>query len=152
MLPDMPSLPPAGTSPASAYDLAAFVEQKSPPAILADAIDPVTGEYLSLTRGARLADAFAIEALRVQRGTGASTLELGQRFGELRNIESNATEVIESMVAEAFEDGERAGVVSLERVAVEVDEVDSSQVNTVIEFRDLLARRNDPVRRLIFSR
>jgi len=60
----MPAIPPASTSPASAYDLEGFAEQLRPPAILADLIDPVTGDFRSLLRGAPLADAFAVEILK----------------------------------------------------------------------------------------
>jgi hypothetical protein len=148
----MPSLPPASTSPASAFEIADIIEQKAPPVILADMIDPVTGDFASLTRGRPLADAFAIEALRVQRGTGAAVRDSGNRFREVRNVESNAVEVIESMAREAFTDAERAGVAELSDVSVEVDELDTAQVNTVIEYRDLLAPRDDQTRRLIFSR
>jgi len=146
------SAPPAGISPASAYDLAEIVERKAPPVILADMIDPVTGEFLSLTRSRPLADAFAIEALRVHRGSGASVRDTGNAFRRLRHVESNAPELIESMTAEAFADGERAGVLQLERVTVERDADDGAQVNTVIEYRDLLAPKDDPLRRLIFTR
>ena len=146
------SAPPASTSPASAYELAEIIARKAPPVILADKIDPVTGEFESLVEGRGLADAFAIEAIRVQRGTGASVRDTGNRFRRLRHIESNAPELIESMVREAFADGERAGVVQLVNVTVERDADDSAQVNTVIEYRDLLAPRDDQMRRLIFTR
>jgi hypothetical protein len=148
----MPSLPPASTSPASAFELTEIIEQKAPPLILADMIDPVTGDFASLTRGRPLADAFAIEALRVQRGTGAAVRDTGNRYRELRNVESNAVEVIDSMTREAFEDAARAGVAELVEVSVEVDADDPAQVNTVIEYRDLLAPRDRQTRRLIFRR
>jgi hypothetical protein len=148
----MPSLPPASTSPASAYELVDIVEHRAPPAILADMIDPVTGEYLSLTKSRPLADAFAIEALRVQRGSGAAVRDTGNRFHELRNVESNATEIIASMADEAFADAARAGVAELVDVTVEVDAADGSQTNTVIEYRDLLAPRDQQTRKVIFSR
>ena len=148
----MPSLPPASTSPASAFELVDIAEQRAPPLILADAIDPVSGDYSSLTRSANLADAFALEALRVQRGTGAAVRDTGHRFREITHVESNAAEVVLSMTQQAFEDAERAGVASLVDVTIEADEADGSQLNTVIEYRDLLAPRDGPTRRLIFSR
>jgi hypothetical protein len=144
-------IPPAGTSPASAYEIAAINERKAAPLILADMIDPVTGDFASLTRGRPLADAFAIEALRVQRESGASVMDVGNRFHEVRHIESNASETIDSMVREAFADGERAGVLEVVAVTVERDE-DSAQVNASVEYRDLLANRNAPTRRLLLPR
>jgi hypothetical protein len=148
----MPSLPPASTSPASAFELLAIAEQKAPPVILADAIDPVTGDYASLTESANLADAFAIEAILVQRGTGAAVRDTGQRYREITHVETNAAELVESMTREAFADAERAGVAELVEVTIEPDEIDGGQLNTVIEYRDLLAPREAPTRRLILPR
>jgi hypothetical protein len=145
-------IPPAGTSPASAYEIAAINERKAAPLILADMIDPVTGDFASLTRGRPLADAYAIEALRVQRESGAAVRDVGNRFHELRHVESNAPETIASMVREAFADGERAGVLELVTVDVERDADDAGQVNVSVEYRDLLADRNAATRRLIFTR
>lgn len=121
-----------------------------PAAILADSIDPVTGEFTSLFVSRPLADAFAIEALRVQRGTGAAVRDLGSRLREITHVEPAAAEVIESMVQEAFTAAEQAGVARLIRVSTEVDPVDKSQVSTVIEYRDLLAPAESAARRLVF--
>lgn len=148
----MPSLPPASTSAASAYELLEITEQKAPPVILADAIDPTTGDFSSLIESASLADAFAIEAIRVQRGSGASVRDTGNRYREITHVESNAAEVVGSMTREAFADAERAGVAELVDVSIEPDAADPSELNTVIEYRDLLAPRDAPTRRLIFSR
>jgi|SRR5690349_10952505 len=149
----MPAIPPASTSPASAYDLEGFAEQLRPPAILADLIDPVTGDFRSLLRGAPLADAFAVEALRVQRGTGAAVRDTGNRFREITHVEPSAAEVVESMTREAFADAERAGVAQLETVTIDVDAGDPSQLNATITWRDLLAPPGeDSLRRLTLTR
>lgn len=145
-------IPPGGLSPVSESDAVDFTPQEPPPAILADRINPLTGDFESLFRGRPLADAFAIEALRVQRGTGAAARELGNRYRELTHVEDEAVEIVESMTAEAFTDAEAAGVARLERVTVGVDEADPSQVSTVVEFRDLLAPADAAPRRLVFSR
>jgi hypothetical protein len=148
----MPSLPPASTSPASAFELVDIAEQRAAPVILADLIDPVTGDYASLTKSANLADAFALEALRVQRGSGAAVRDVGHRFREITHVETTATDVVAGMTQEAFADAARAGVAELVDVTVEVDASDGAQLNTVVEYRDLLAPRDAPTRRLIFSR
>lgn len=145
-------IPPGGLSPVSETDAVDFSAQKPPPAILADRINPVTGDFESLFVGRPLADAFAIEALRVQRGTGAAARELGNRFRELTHVEDESAEIVESMTAEAFADAEAAGVARLERVIVAVDEADPSQLSTTVEFRDLLAPTDAAPRRLVFSR
>lgn len=148
----MTALPPAGFSPASTFDEPPYRLREAPPVILADAIDPETGELLSLTRGARLADAFAVQAMRVQRGTGACVQSLGNRYREIELVQDGIQQIIDSMTREAFAAAEDAGVARLERVQVEVDASDPSQTSTVIEYRDLLAPRDRAVRRLVFRR
>jgi hypothetical protein len=145
-------IPPGGLSPASDSDAVDFMPQEPPPAILADRINPVTGDFESLFVGRPLAEAFAIEALRVQRGTGAAVRELGNRFREITHVEDQAVEIIESMAAEAFAAAEAAGVARLERVTVAVDPSDPSQLETTVEYRDLLAPADAAPRRLVFSR
>lgn len=147
----MPAIPPASTSPASAYDIEGFTPAVAPPAILADLIDPLTGDFASLTRGAGLADAFALEAIRIQRGTGAAVPDLGNRFREITHVEQNATELVESMAREAFADGEAAGVVELVAVSVEPNADDPAQLDTVVEYRDRLAPADAPTRRLLLT-
>jgi len=148
----MPLIPPAGVSPASSPELGAIARQEPPTAILADRIDPYTGDFASLFASRPLADAFAIEALTVQRGTGAAVRDLGNRFREVSHVEPASIQIIESMVGEAFAAAEQAGVARLTRVAVEVDDTDPAQLATVIEYRDLLAPPETAGRRLVFPR
>jgi hypothetical protein len=148
----MPSIPPGGISPASAPTTFELARQAAPPAILADRINPQTGDFESLFVGRSLADAFAIEALRVQRGTGAAVRDLGNRFRELSHVEDDAAELIESMTIEAFAAAADAGVARLVQVTVGVDAGDGSALETVVEYRDLLAPAGAAARRLVFPR
>lgn len=145
-------LPPAGISPASDPVTSTIGAQSPAPAILADRIDPETGDFESLFTGRPLADAFALEALTVQRGTGAAVRDLGNRFRELTHVEAGTAELIEGMAQEAFADAERAGVAQLTRVSVTEDPSDGSQLDTVLEYRDLLAPPESAARRLVFPR
>jgi hypothetical protein len=147
----MPYLPPGGLSPASAFDVEGQAEQAAPPAILAPMIDPTTGQFESVFRSRPLADAFAIEAIRVERGSGASVRDLGQRYRELRNVEDGMTEMLESYTREAFAAAEAAGVARLVGVLVEVDAVDPAQVSMTAEYRDGLALPEAPSRQLVFK-
>jgi len=147
----MPLIPPGGLSPISNPELGAVPAQQPPPAILADAIDPATGDFASLFVGRSLADAFAIEALRVERGTGAAVRELGNRFRQVSHVEPSSAGLIESMANEAFADAETAGVARLVRVSVAVDELDGSQISATLEYRDLLAPAESADRRLVFA-
>jgi hypothetical protein len=138
----MPSVPSAGTSPASAYELQDYEPQLPPPAILADLIDPLTGEYDSVLRSANLADAMVIEAVRIERGSGAAVRDLGNRFAEITHVDGSGPEVVESMARQALEPAREAGVVELVRVKVTPNAEDPSELDTVLEYRDLLAARD----------
>jgi len=147
----MPSIPPAGISPAAAYGIIGYAVQEPPPAILADKIDPYTGDFETLLEGRGLADAFAIEAIRIQRGTGAAVRDVGNRYRQVSHVEDGNALVIESMTREAFEAAEQAGLVRVVSVRTEPDEADPGQLNTLIEYRDLLAPKAEPTRRLVFA-
>ena len=147
----MPYLPPGGLSPASAFDIEGQAEQATPPAILAPCINPTTGQFESVFRSRPVADAFAIEALRVERGSGASVRDLGQSFRELRNVEDGMPEMVETHCREAFAAAEAAGAARLDTVEVEVDDADGAQVSVSLTYRDGLAQQGSPPRRLVFS-
>jgi hypothetical protein len=147
----MSSIPPAGVTPASAFSLTQHAVSEPPPAILADAIDPATGEYLSITESATIADGLVVHLLRTQRGSGAAVLEFGQRFRELTHVTSESPETVESMVREALRPASDAGVVRFKQIAAEVDPGDGSQLNAGIEYTDLLAPRHDADRTFTFT-
>ena len=147
----MPSIPQGGLTPLSAYTLTEQNERTAPPAILADDIDPDTGDFRSITSSARIADGMVVHALRTQRGTGAAVRELGQRWREITHVDDQSPELVESLTREALQLARDAGVVRLVSAAAQVDEQDPSQVNHEIKFQDLLAPPNDDVRRLTFT-
>ena len=57
-----------------------------PIAILADAIDFKTGEYLSISRGFDPVDAAVQVALRTVRGSGSAVEDVGQKFHEQSHV------------------------------------------------------------------
>ena len=65
-------IPPAGVSRASFFTPVEFVSPAKPAAVLADDIDPKTGELRSLLRGLHPVDAAVITAMRTERGCAAS--------------------------------------------------------------------------------
>jgi hypothetical protein len=148
----MPSVPPAGTSPASAYELTAYAPQVPPPAILADKIDPLTGEFASLTLSDNLADAFLIDAVRIERGSGAAARDLGNRFREITHVDGSGPQVVESMARQALEPAREAGVVQLVRVTVTPNAEDPAELDTLIEYRDLLAPADADTRSFTLQR
>jgi hypothetical protein len=147
----MSYIPPGGVTPASAFVEQRHARTAPPVAILADAIDPRTGEYLSLTRGATIADGLVVQLLRTERGTGAAVLEFGHRLRELRHVTSESPELVESMVREALAPAIEAGVVRFDRVEAAVAPGDATQVNTGIRYVDLLAPRRSEARRFTFT-
>jgi len=147
----MSNIPPAGVTPASAFTLTQQAVSEPPPAILADQIDPATGEYLSLVDSATIADGLVVHLLRTQRGSGAAVLGFGQRYRELTHVTSESPELVESMSREALRPAVDAGVVAFKQVAGEVDATDKTQLNTGIEYTDLLAPRRDAERTFTFT-
>ncbi len=146
----MSSIPPAGVTPASAFSLTQHADAEPPPAILADSIDPATGEYLSLVDSASIADGLVVHLLRTQRGSGASVLEFGQRYRELTHVTSESPETVESMTREAMRPASDAGIARFEQIEAEVDD-DRTQLNTGIQYTDLLAPRSGADRTFTFT-
>ncbi len=145
------SIPQGGISPAASFELAGHEPQLGPPTIFADDIDPVTGDFRSLTRGVGVADGLATFLLTVQRGSGAAVRTFGHRFREVTHADGKAPETIESFAKEALRPGVESGTLRLERVVAEIDSGDGTQTNTQIEYIDQLAKRSDPSRRKTFN-
>jgi hypothetical protein len=145
------NIPPAGVTPASAFSLQQHAVSEPPPAILADQIDPATGEYLSIVDSATIADGLVVHLLRTQRGSGAAVLSFGQRFRELTHVTTDSPELVESMAREALQPAADSGVVRFDQVEAEVEPADGSQLNTGIQYTDLLAPRRDAERTFTFT-
>jgi len=64
-----------------------LIGPSKPPAILADDIDPQTGEFRSLLRGVHPVDGMVVVALRTQRGTGASVPDVGSGLATLDKVD-----------------------------------------------------------------
>lgn len=88
-------IPPAGVTPAGFFVPETYADPAGPPAILADPIDPSTGEFLSIARSYDPTDACVIEALRVERGSGPAVLEEGNRIRDVQLATEAAPRVIE---------------------------------------------------------
>ncbi len=91
-----PVIPSAGVSPLSFFVPLVYVEPGAPPAILADPIDPHTGEYLSIERGYDPTDAAVLTALTTIRGSGSAVLETGQRFRDATHVTRAAATFLRS--------------------------------------------------------
>lgn len=147
----MPSIPPAGFSPASAFELVGQAAQQNPVPILADMIDPNTGDYESVEDSATIADGLVVQLLRVQRDSGAAVLKFGQRFREIRNVTGDAPELADSLAREALQPALDAGIVAFEQLSSGVNPDDPTQVDTDVEYLDLLAPKKDAQQKLTFT-
>lgn len=82
----MPPFPLAGVTPAVFFTPVNFYPTAMPIAMLADPIDPKTGEFLSIERGFDPTDAAVITALRTVRGSGSAVEDVGHRLGDAKLI------------------------------------------------------------------
>jgi hypothetical protein len=135
----VPAIPPAGHSPASAFTLIGHAVETLPVPILADAIDPKTGEYLSIEDSATIADGMVVTLLRTERDSGAAVQGFGQRFKELRHVTGETALLAESMSREALAPAVSAGIVELRSVTAGANTEDGTQVDADIDYLDLLA-------------
>lgn len=79
-------IPPAGVSPISSGAPVELIGPSKPPAILADDIDPETGDFRSLLSGVHPVDGMVVTAFRTRRGSGASVENVGHRFHEITHV------------------------------------------------------------------
>ncbi len=146
------SIPSAGVTPAASFELAGFEPQRPPPAILADLIDPATGEYQSLTRSATIADGLVVHLMSTQRGTGASVRTIGHRLREVTHVENVAGDLVKSLVRQALKPAVDTGTIQIDNIATEANPEDGTQIDLVIQYIDGSMPARDPTaRRLTFS-
>ena len=79
-------IPQAGATPAVFFTPVKFVVTGVPTAMVADPIDPTTGELLSIERGFDSVDAAVITALRTVRDSGSAVEDVGQRFADAKLV------------------------------------------------------------------
>lgn len=96
------AIPPAGLTPAGFFVPQLFSEPTEPPGILADAIDPETGEYLSISRGIDPVDEQVLVALTLRRRSGAAVMDDGHEFDQIRKVDDSARTVIDAETRRAL--------------------------------------------------
>lgn len=95
-------VPAAGVTLAGFFVPIAYVSPGDPPGILADAIDPATGEYLSISRGFDPTDAAVLSSLTIQRASGSAVSDVGQRYQDLRILDDGAAQFISAETSRAL--------------------------------------------------
>ena len=73
-----------------------------PSPLLADNIDPSTGDFASLFVGIDPIDAQVINAVKIVRGSGASVTEDGMRLADIRKIKDDTQDDIKGQVRRAL--------------------------------------------------
>jgi len=111
---------PAGVLPLSAFTELSGVPLGGPIPILADLMDPTTGDYLSLTKGRSPVDGAIVEGFRVERGSGPAVQNVGHTLREVRHTDASSIAEIQSRVRDGVQHLERAGLARLQKVDVEV--------------------------------
>jgi hypothetical protein len=137
-----PYIPPAGVTPAGAFVPQLFDDPGRPPGILADAIDPHTGEYLSILKGIDPIDAQVLDAMKIKRGSGAAVRNDGQRFADIKKVDDAAASLIDGEARRALarlSENQDIRVISVDAVA----DQNHDYADVVVQFKNLRARPKD---------
>ena len=110
-------IPPAGVSPIGIVAPVEFSSPAKPPAILADDIDPTTGELRSILQGIHPIDSQVITRARTRRASGGSVQNVGNRFHEIEKVD-------DEMVTRARYECELAFAERVERRDIRIDDIE----------------------------
>jgi hypothetical protein len=140
----VPSVPPAGVSPLSAFLLdTAGVPNGAVAAIMADAIDVATGEYLSIERGFDPTDAAFLTCARTVRGSGSAVESVGQNFADHPRVDPQLEPFMREEVRLMAKELVDAGDLAIQTVTV-TPLGDSAE--TYIEWKNLARDKAQSVR------
>lgn len=107
-----------------------------PAVFLADAIDPATGDYLSIQRGVDPIEAQALDALLIRRRSGSAVQADGNGLHEIRRIDERTPLLVRSEVEHAWRR-------LIEARQIRVDRIDATAqgdtVNVSIAFTNLVS-------------
>lgn len=142
-------MPYAGSTPLGYYVETVEDESALPVPILADYIDPDTGDIIRLNEGRMPIDAAIIEGIRVDRGTGAAVLEVGQTLRKVRHTDETSLAEIPTRARDGVEELERQGLVRFESVVgPDLNPKDESSASYTAYIRDLTVSASDPASRI----
>lgn len=132
---------PVGTVPLSAWSLPDVAPTPPPPAILADRIDPQTGDYASLTKTWGVVDGAVIQTARTKRNTGAAARNHGHEYQKIRYVQPSTALELEAAGRAALAHLVREGVLQVTRVRTVVADGESGNdwAESFLEYRDLLS-------------
>jgi len=96
------AIPPAGLTPAGFFVPETFAAPSLAAGFLADAVDPETGEYLSISRGIDPIDSQVLTALTLLRGSGAATMDDGQEFTRIPKVDDTTAALVDAEARRAL--------------------------------------------------
>lgn len=124
------TIPLAGVTPAVLFTPVNYRTTGVAIAMLADPIDPATGELLSIERGFDPTDAAVINALRTVRGSGSAVEDVGQRFADAKHVTPQLEAFLREEVRLALNGLTSTNQIRLESVAIETVD-DTANVHIV---------------------
>lgn len=136
----IPVIPPAGTSPAGFFVPVNYTVPGEPIAMLADPIDPVTLEYLSIERGFDPVDAAVVTSVRTKRESGSAVENVGHRYQDHPRVDEHLEQFMREETGLALEHLTDAGEIAF-KLAVQTE---GDTANLHLEFRNLVRARETP--------
>lgn len=113
-----PVITPASLTPLGSPFPGAAVPIDSIPVIMADKIDPMTGEFESLLSGRDPVDAQVLYMMTIAAGSGAAVMNKGQRFADVTHIGDEIARVLDSVTRQTLENLSRRGDIFIQSVEV----------------------------------
>lgn len=111
---------PAGAVPLGFPDFDPQLTGDGPIPILADYVDPLTGDVAHPLMSRTPVDGMIIETLRVERGSGEAVQSVGTRLREIRYVDDQIEVEARARVREGFEEMVRANLVEIQSLAVQL--------------------------------
>ncbi len=138
-------IPPAGVTAASFFTPTPFVDPAKPPALLADNIDPKTGEFRSIFTAPHYVDAAIVTQFRTRRGSGAAVQNDGQALDEVKKNDANAPDAIRHEINRVLKPFVVRGDIEIRKIDVEAGETFGIQGSALVEYLNLRTRRIETV-------
>lgn len=121
-------------SPAVFFVPVEFVLTGQPIAMLADPIDPATGELLSIERGFDPVDAAVINALRTVRESGSAVESVGHKLGDAKLIKSGLDTFLREEIRLALQRLTTTNQIKLLSVEVAADPADETAIGILVTY------------------
>lgn len=138
---------PAGVSPAGFFvPGVAVVSPERPPALLADAIDPVTGELTSLFTAPHPVDATIQTAFRTRQGSGAAVQDVGHRYDRIRKKTERTARELRDEAERILKPLVEREDVAIERIEEDVEGQGFDGAAQLIRYRNRVAGTAKDVR------